>query len=143
MYRSRYDTVTGTLFGLYETLGYLSIRGDPNEHFLDYGFCKENTKILYSCHTRKIASSFSGTFFKRHKVQFESGGLQTTFSKVYYFLPSTTDTSEEINGHLGSINLSPIDVPENTFETENNVAFDPSKLDINCQEKRADDTFSR
>ena len=36
---------------------------------------------------------------------------------------------------MGSVNLSLIDVPENTFETENNVAFDPSKLDINCPEK--------
>ena len=34
--------------------------------------------------------------------------------------------------HLGSVNLSPI---ENTFETENNAAFYPSKLDINCPEK--------
>ena len=33
---------------------------------------------------------------------------------------------------MGSVNLSPI---ENTFETENNAAFDPSKLDINCPEK--------
>ena len=36
---------------------------------------------------------------------------------------------------MGSVNLSPIDVPENTFETENNVALDPSKLDMNCPEK--------
>ena len=76
-----------------------------------------------------------GHNFNRHKVQFESGGLQTTYSKVYYFLPSTTDRSEKINRHLGSVNLSPIDVPENTFETENNVALDPSKLDMNCPEK--------
>ena len=36
---------------------------------------------------------------------------------------------------MGSVNLSLIDVPENTFETENNVALDPSKLDMNCPEK--------
>ena len=76
-----------------------------------------------------------GHNFNRHKVQFESGGLQTTFSRVYYFLPSTTDRSEKINRNLGSVNISPIDVPENTFETENNVALDPSKLDMNCPEK--------
>ena len=76
-----------------------------------------------------------GHNFNRHKVQFESGGLQTTFSRVYYFLPSTTDRSEKINRYLGSVNISPIDVPENTFETENNVTLDPSKLDMNCPEK--------
>ena len=36
---------------------------------------------------------------------------------------------------MGSVNLSSIDVLENTFETENNVIFDPSKLDTNCPEK--------
>ena len=36
---------------------------------------------------------------------------------------------------MGSVNLSPIDVLENTFEAENNVTFDPSKLDIKCPEK--------
>ena len=86
-------------------------------------------------HKRRIPSSFSGTFFNRHKLQFESGGLQTTYSNIYYFLPSTTDRSEEINRHLGFVNLSPIDKPENSFETENDVSFDPSKLDVHRQEK--------
>ena len=36
---------------------------------------------------------------------------------------------------MGSVNLSSIDLLENTFETENNVVFDPSKLDINCPGK--------
>ena len=94
IYRRRYDTVTGTFLGLYETLGYLRVRGNPNEYFFDYGFCKEDSKILYSHHKRRIPSSFSGTFFNRHKVQFERDGLQTPLSKVYYFLPSTTDGSE-------------------------------------------------
>ena len=79
IYRPKYDTVTGIFLGHYETLGYLSVWGDPNEHFLDYGFCKENSETLYSHHKRRIPNSFSGTFFNRHKVQFESGGLQTTF----------------------------------------------------------------
>ena len=36
---------------------------------------------------------------------------------------------------MGSINLTPIDIPENTFEVEDNVQFDPSKLDYECKEK--------
>ena len=58
-----------------------------------------------------------------------------TFSNVYYFLPSTTDRSEHINRHMNSVSLSPIDIPESTFKTEKNVAFDPSKLNIYCPEK--------
>ena len=50
-------------------------------------------------------------------------------------MPSTTDKSEEINRHISYVNLSPIDIPENTFETNDNVAFDPSKLNIYCPEK--------
>ena len=26
---------------LYETLGYIMVRGDPQEHFLDFDFCKK------------------------------------------------------------------------------------------------------
>ena len=42
---------------------------------------------------------------------------------------------EEINRHMGSVNLSPTDIPENTFEIEDNVQFDSSKLDYECPEK--------
>ena len=31
--------------------------------------------------------------------------------------------------------MSPIDITENTFETENNISFDPAKLNIYCPEK--------
>ena len=48
MYRPRYDSVTGTFLGLYETIGYIMVRGDPEEHFLAYGYNKQNSKILHS-----------------------------------------------------------------------------------------------
>ena len=31
-----------------------------------------------------------------------------------------------INRHMGSVNLSPIDIPEEIFEVEENIQFDPS-----------------
>ena len=77
-----------------------------------------------------------GLFFNRHRLQFETGNLQKTFSNVYYFLPSTTDRSEEINRHMHSLNPSPTDIPEKTFEIEDNAPFDPSKLDIYCPENK-------
>ena len=135
IHRQRYDIATAQFLGLYKSLRFLVVRGDPNKHFLDYSYCKKISKILYSYHKRKIPSSFSGTFLNKHKLEFESDTLQTPFSNVYYFLPSTTDRSEEMNRHLGSVHLSPIGIPEKTFERKDNVAFDPSKLVINCQEK--------
>ena len=79
VYSPRYDPATGQFRGLYESLGFLLVRGNQDEHFLDYGYYKENSKILYSFHERRIPSSFSRTFSNRHKLQFESGGLQATY----------------------------------------------------------------
>ena len=42
---------------------------------------------------------------------------------------------KQIKRHLGSLNASPIDIPENSFETENDISFDILKLDVHCQEK--------
>ena len=126
----------GAFLGLYDTLSYIMVRGDPQEHFLDYGFCRKNSKILHSHYKKCIPSSFLGTFFNRHRIQYESGAFQgLTFSNIYYFLPSTTDRVEETNRHMGFVNLTPIDIPENTFEVEDNVQFDPSNFDCDCKEK--------
>ena len=45
-YRPKYDTVTGEFLGLYETLGFLTVRGDNQECFFDYGYSKDNSKVL-------------------------------------------------------------------------------------------------
>lgn len=37
---------------------------------------------------------------------------------------------------MSSVNLLPTDVPEKTFETEHNILFDPSKVDIYYPEKK-------
>ena len=109
------------------------VRGDDDEHFLSYGYFEKN--ILYSYHKRRIPNSFVGTLFNRHRLLFETGQLQTDFSNLYYFLPSITDRSESINQHMSSVNLTPIDITEKTFEVEDGVAFDPSMLDISCDKK--------
>ena len=79
MYRPRYDPVTGTFLSLYETLGYIMVRADPQEYFLDYGHSKQNSKILHSHYKKRVPSSFSGTFFNRYSIQFKSGALQSIF----------------------------------------------------------------
>ena len=40
MFRAKYDTVSGTFQCLCEMLGYIMVKGDPQEHFLDYGYSK-------------------------------------------------------------------------------------------------------
>ena len=134
MFYPRYDNVAGHFQGLYKSLGYIMVGGDVDEHFLDYGYSKQNSKILHTFHKKCIPNIFSGTFFNRHRIQYESGALQTKFSQIYYFLPSITDHVEEINRHMGSVNLLPIDIPEETFDVDG-ISFDPSKLDYDNPNK--------
>ena len=73
---------------------------------------KKDPKIIHSFHKKRMPNSFSGIFFNRHRIQYESGALQTDSSEIFYFLPSTTDRVEEINHHMGPVNLYPIDMME-------------------------------
>ena len=91
IFRPKYDTVSGEFLGRVEALGYLTIRGDSMECYFHYGCSKENGKVLNSHHQMKIPNSFSGTIFNRHRIQNESGALDTESSKTYFFVPSTTD----------------------------------------------------
>ena len=126
----RYDTVTAQFLGLYETLGYLMVRGDSDKCFLDYGYSKQNSKILHSYNRKRMPNPFSGTFFNRHHIQYESGALNTDFSKIYLFLPSITDRIEDVNRH------SSIDITEDSFEVEGGILFNPSKLDYDNPDKQ-------
>lgn len=61
LFRPRYDPVIGNFLCLYEALGYFMVRGDPEVHFLDYGYSKQNSKIWHSHYKTRIPSSFSRT----------------------------------------------------------------------------------
>ena len=67
-YRPKYDTFTGEYLGLCETLGYLTVRGDNQECSFNYGYSKDNNKVLYSHHKMKIPNSFSRIIFNRHRI---------------------------------------------------------------------------
>ena len=82
--RPKYDVASGQFLGLVETLGYLNVRGDEHERFFDFGFSKENSKILYSTHKMKIPNSFSATIFNRHRIQHEAGTLSDTIFLRYF-----------------------------------------------------------
>ena len=85
----------------------------------------------------KIRNNFSGTMFNRYRIPYESGALNTDFSWVYFCLPSITDRIEKINRHMGSVNLVPIDISEDTFEVEGDIEFDLYKRDYENSEKSA------
>ena len=53
--------------------------------------------------------------FSRHRLMFESGELDTEFPRLYFFLPSIHDRSEEINQHKKCVNIHPFDQDEKDF----------------------------
>ena len=62
--------------------------------------------MLYSTRKSKISSSFKATAFGTHKNQYEGGVfLEQDFSKIFFYLPSTTNRCEEINKYLTSVYL--------------------------------------
>ena len=82
----------------------------------------------------KIPNGFSGTIFHRHRIQIESGALNTDSPNIYFFFPSTSSRIEDINKYMGSVNLVSIDIQEDNFEIEERT-FDLSKLDFDNPEK--------
>ena len=128
--RPKNDAKTGIFLGIEYCIAYLTVRNDLYEQFFDYGYSKENSKILYSTHKMKILSSFSTTLFSRHRIQYESGAFgETDISNVFFFFSSTVDRLGEINKYLGSVNLNAIDINMDEFVQN----FDPSKLDVKLQ----------
>ena len=85
MVRPRYNNETEEFLGLYETVGYVIVRGLPKEAFFSYGFDKEMSKILYLHYRRRIPNSFCGTIFNRRKMLAESCEVDAERSNIYFF----------------------------------------------------------
>ena len=85
MVRPCYDPKTGEFKGLYETIGYLVLRGSPEKVFFNYRFDREKSKVLCLHYRRRIPNSFSGTIFNRHRTMIESEVVDGDFSKIYFF----------------------------------------------------------
>ena len=84
--RPKYNGETGEFLGLYETVGFMVVRGSPDEVFFNYGYGKDKSKVLYSHYRRKISDSISGTIFNRHRAMIETGEIDSEFSNIYFFL---------------------------------------------------------
>ena len=115
--RPKYDTSTGQFKGLYKTIGFLVVRGASDEIFFNYGYDSNKSKIIYSHYRRKISTSFLGSIFNLHQSIIENGEVENNYSNLYYFLPSITDRSEEINKYLNNVSVTPTDISQNQLNT--------------------------
>ena len=71
--RARYDPINGEFLGIENFLALITVRNDPQEQFFDYGYNKENAKVLLSTKKLKIPKSFKTTIFGQHRLQYERG----------------------------------------------------------------------
>lgn len=66
----------------------------------------------------------------------EGGELEGDFSKLYFFLLSVTDRSEEINQYLKNVSISPVDIKREEFDKWASQEFDPLQLDLYGNHKK-------
>ena len=130
--RPRCNRKTGEFLGVYETIGFVVVRGDPFEVFLNYGYDKDMSKILYSTFRNKIPNCFCGTMFNCHKNLIESNEIGADMSKMLFYLPSITDRSEKINQNFKSVSISQFDINQQQLHDiwADNTTFRPDKLDF-------------
>ena len=99
------------------------MRNDQDEQFFDYGYNKQNAKVL--CSTKKMNNlrSFTTTVFGQQKTQYEGGAFNDQkFSKLFFYLPATADRNEKINKYLTSVYLKLFHVDPAVFGENFNPA---------------------
>ena len=88
IFTPHYDTANGLYRGLTKKLVYITLRGDLNENFYSYGFCKQNSKVLFCTVRQPLPNIFQCTAFKQHLSFLMSQNQENLkFSKMFMFLP--------------------------------------------------------
>ena len=114
--RTCYDPFSGEFLGIEHCIALITVRNDPQEQFFDYGYNKENVKVLHSTRKLKISNSFKTTIFGQHRMQYEGGAFdEQKYFDIYFYLPSTVDRNEKINKYFSSVNLKPFAVNPSRF----------------------------
>ena len=90
--------------GIKYCAGLITVKSDADEQFFDYGYDKDNSKLLHSTKKLRIPSSFKSTVFGVHKMQYEGGAFtEQDSSEIFFYLPSTVD-KRNADAFLSAIN---------------------------------------
>ena len=107
--RALYDLKTSKFQGIKQCVAAITVRGDDNAQFFDYGYDEKNdTTPLYSVQKTKIPSSFRSTCFSFQKNRIDSNSLRGEFLDGFFYLPSTIDRCEEVNNCMTMVYLRPV-----------------------------------
>ena len=81
-----------------------------------------------------LSNIFQGTAFKKHVLfLIESKGTECS-SKLFFFLPSTTDRKEKINRWVNNVNLHPINCLYDDFKNYAPQRFEIQKKGMQLQD---------
>ena len=102
-----YDNSNGNFLGVNESVGYVMVRGDPDETFWSYGYDEEKSNLLYDFSKQPMSNVFKGTCINCHSNEIlnERDG----FSNIFFFLSSITDRCEKINQYKDQVSLMPVE----------------------------------
>ena len=68
--------------------------------------------------------------FNQHKQLIESGEIDLGMSKLFFYLPSITDGSAEINQYLKNVSITPFDLTQKQLDVWSGSTFVLSKLEM-------------
>ena len=89
------------------------VRGDEDELFLSYGYNEEKSMVPFSSCKQALPNIFQGSSFKKHNQMLLNGN--DDFSKLFFYLPSSTDRKEKIDKFRENVQLHPIDCLYDNF----------------------------
>ena len=85
------NLINGEFLGLNERLAYIMVRGDKDETFFSYDYDENKSKVLCSVSKQIMSNNFQGTAFKKDVSQILNEQSREDFSRMFFYLPSTTD----------------------------------------------------
>ena len=131
-----YDKTNVHFKGVRKWLGYIMVRVDEDALFLSYGYNEEKFMVLISSCKQALPNIFQGASFKKHNQMLLSGN--DDFSKLFFYLPSTTDRKDKIDKFRENVQLYPIDCLYDDFVkySPKQESFQPQDLDSSDHEKR-------
>ena len=136
MYAPDYDHKSGKFLGVNETLANKMIRNEEQETFFTYGFSAEHASILYCYSRQSMPNVFKGTAFNTRKLQ-NYAESKARMSDIFFYLPSISDTKEDINRYRDQIALVPVTCTSTDISkfAPEGYEFNPSDLDKDAEEE--------
>ena len=72
-------------------IAYIMVRGDEDEMFFSYGFDEDKSNVLNSNYKQILSNIFQRTSFKKHNTRLLNERTVQEHSKMFFYLPFTTD----------------------------------------------------